>query len=156
MELRILDAQIDARVQQTLEQHPDWPCRRGCDGCCRSLTHPPVLTKPEWERVHAALRSLSAEVRAAAEERIRSRWSRACPLLDSQSGACLVYEQRPVACRTYGFYADREAGLYCRQIEARVESGQFDDVMWGNQESVNSTLDEAGERRTLAEWLAAP
>ena len=26
----------------------------------------------------------------------------ACPALDAKSGACLLYEYRPIACRTYG------------------------------------------------------
>ncbi len=44
------------------------------------------------------------------------------------------YAQRPVACRTYGFYVQRELGLYCGDIEARVAGGELADVVWGNHD----------------------
>ena len=36
-----------------------------------------------------------------------------CPMLDETASACRVYEYRPVACRTYGFYVQHDLGLYC-------------------------------------------
>jgi Fe-S-cluster containining protein len=44
----------------------------------------------------------------------------------------MVYTQRPVACRTYGFYVQRKLGLYCRDIESREAEGALVDVVWGN------------------------
>jgi len=150
LELRVLDERIEERVRHTLESHPSWPCRHGCDECCRSLTNPPLLTKPEWDRVAAALTKLDAETRRQIDSRLLAPWSRICPLLDN--GSCLVYEDRPISCRSYGFYADREAGLYCSRIEQRVQSGDLDNVVWGNQEAVEHSLDQLGARRTLMEW----
>ena len=113
----------------------DWPCRRGCDRCCRNLAAIPQLTRAEWERLRGRIRELPAAVHARILELTDLR-PVVCPLLDSDSGACLVYEQRPIACRAYGFYRERESGLYCPEIEAAVERGEFDGVIWGNFESV--------------------
>ncbi len=156
--LEELDEQIALRVLRTVEQHPDWLCRRGCSDCCRSLSRQPVLTRAEWERVRAAVAGLGDATRGEIEARIRAGGvdSRVCPLLNEASGECRVYPARPIACRTYGFYADREAGLYCGIIYARVDTGEFADVVWGNHESVERRLDLAGERRSMAEWLDYP
>ncbi len=78
-----------------------------------------------------------------------------CPFLDRESESCLVYAHRPVACRTYGFYVERDKGLYCDDILAVVESGAARDVVWGNAESVDSTLDRRGQRHDLSSWLRA-
>jgi Fe-S-cluster containining protein len=65
-----------------------------------------------------------------------------------------VYEHRPVACRTYGFYVERDQGLYCGQIRERVDAGELADVVWGNQELVDRQLDSLGPRLGLREWFA--
>lgn len=72
-----------------------------------------------------------------------------CPLLDLDSGSCLVYEHRPIACRTYGFYRERDQGLYCAEIEAMVSRGEMDNVVWGNHASIESAQDQLGERLPL-------
>lgn len=99
--------------------------------------------------------ALDNSVKKAVETRIRnSRDSRTCPLLSTTGpGECQAYDARPSACRTYGFYTDREGGLYCDGIAKRVEAGDLDDVVWGNQEAVEATLDEFGERRTVQDWF---
>ena len=74
-----------------------------------------------------------------------------CPLLDSDSGACLVYDARPVACRAYGFYAERGLVLGCARIEAIARAEP--DVMWGSWAAVERSMDELGEARDLADWL---
>jgi len=35
---------IEARVQLIRDNHPDWLCGLGCDGCCRRLAEIPLLT----------------------------------------------------------------------------------------------------------------
>jgi uncharacterized protein len=65
-----------------------------------------------------------------------------CPLLER--GACLVYEVRPVACRMYGFYVDRDGGQFCDIIEALHA-----DVVWGNAAAVDAELSACGDRRDL-------
>jgi Fe-S-cluster containining protein len=74
-------------------------------------------------------------------------------MLDESEGACPVYAQRPVACRTYGFYVQRELGLYCADIEARVAGGELDDVVWGNHDAVDHALGALGDVRALTEWF---
>jgi uncharacterized protein len=142
--LQILHRQIDARVLAIKEQHGAWPCREGCDHCCRRLAAPPVLTDAERELLRQGLSTLPDEVSQAVERRWEAMNGAErpiiCPLLDTNKGMCLIYEYRPVACRTYGFYVERDRGLYCTQIETMVERGECEDVVWGNQAAVESAL----------------
>ncbi len=153
-----LHTDIDARVAQIRHAHDDWPCGKGCDGCCRQLAAMPRLSAAEWELLKPGLQALDevrlAEIRARLEELARSPGGPlVCPLLDRTSGACPVYAQRPVACRSYGFYVQRGKGLYCSEIENRAASGRLDDVVWGNHDRVERALTQLGESRTLAQWL---
>jgi uncharacterized protein len=75
-----------------------------------------------------------------------------CPFLNRESGACRIYDVRPVACRTYGFYVEREGGLFCGTIQERVAQGAYDDVVWGNQASVDAELAQFGESVDLLSW----
>ena len=77
-----------------------------------------------------------------------------CPLLDPASDACMVYAHRPVACRTYGFYAQRDKGFYCGDIAAQVAAGQLADVVWGNHDAIDQRLAQLGETRALTDWFA--
>jgi hypothetical protein len=61
---------------------------------------------------------------------------------------------RPVACRTYGFYVQRDKGLYCQEIEARVAGGDWATVVWGNHDAVDRSLNALGDSRDLTEWFA--
>ena len=73
-------------------------------------------------------------------------------MLDRSAGSCRVYTHRPVACRTYGFYVQREKGLYCKDIEARVADGDWAEVVWGNQDAIDHLLGDLGDTRELTEW----
>jgi uncharacterized protein len=75
-----------------------------------------------------------------------------CPMLEQSTGACFVYAHRPVACRTYGFYRERDKGLYCGLIRERLEAGEMDDVVWGNAEAVEADLARMGEAADLSAW----
>ena len=75
-------------------------------------------------------------------------------MLDQVQGACRVYEHRPVACRTYGFYVQRELGLYCKDIETRVAEGDYTEVVWGNQDTIDRRLNGLSETRDLVAWFA--
>lgn len=154
--LPTIQQQAEQCASAVLAAHPDWPCRRGCDLCCRRLAALPVLTSNEWRLLEDGLRLLRIDVRRRIRQRIETMAAAApytCPLLEAESGACLVYEQRPVACRTYGFYVERDKGLYCGLIRERVESGEFADVVWGNQELVDLRLDGLGPRAGFREWF---
>lgn len=76
-----------------------------------------------------------------------------CPLLDTSTGTCPVYAQRPVVCRTYGFYVQRDQGLYCRDIEAHVADGALAGVVWGNHDAVDHRLADLGNARALTDWF---
>jgi Fe-S-cluster containining protein len=153
-----LHADIDHRVQTIRDGHPGWLCGKGCDGCCRRLADIPQLTAAEWELLREGLANLPPErlLDIAGEvAELTGRHARpvVCPLLDRTTGACPVYAQRPVACRSYGFYVQRDRGLYCREIEVRVAEGTLADVVWGNHDAVDRCLAVLGESRPLTEWF---
>jgi Fe-S-cluster containining protein len=153
-----LHLDIDARVQAIRGSHPDWPCAKGCDGCCRRLAEVPRLTAAEWDLLRqgmaalpaARLQQISRDMATLAGQESRPV---VCPLLDHAAGACTVYAQRPVACRTYGFYVQRDLGLYCHDIETRVADGALADVVWGNHDAIDHRLAGLGEIHPLTEWF---
>ena len=98
------------------------PLQRNCVAraeCCRfQLTgSTPRLTKGEA--------SLAARaIRAAGRRRLSPSSDGACPLLDRDTGRCLIYAERPFGCRTHfcsaagGPYARREVLDLIRRLEA--------------------------------------
>ena len=155
-----LHSEIDTRVASIRESRPDWLCGKGCDHCCRRLAVAPQLTVTEWHLLRAGLVKLSPEQLHEVRQRMAALGDApaspvVCPLLDQATGACPVYAQRPVACRTYGFYVQRDLGLYCHDIEARVADGALADVVWGNHEAIDQQLAGLGESRPLTVWFAA-
>ena len=132
-----------------------WPCHKGCDECCRHLAAEPRVTRAEWESISAALANLPGGTARGVFARIRKSSAAfrpvVCPLLDADSGTCLVYEARPVACRAYGFYAERQFVLGCGRIEAL--GLRSPDLVWGNHRSLEASLGALGEAATLTEWL---
>jgi len=153
-----LHADIDARVQNICGSRPDWLCGKGCDSCCRRLAEVPQLTGAEWGLLREGLaalpperlRTISRDMAVLAGQPPRPI---VCPLLDQPTSACTVYAQRPVACRTYGFYVQRELGLYCQDIESRVADGTLADVVLGNHDAIDHRLGELGEILALTEWF---
>ncbi len=154
-----LHADIDARVQTINDNNPDWLCRKGCDSCCRRLAEIPSLTQPEWNLLRDGLAALPPEqllkighlITALAEQTSRPL---TCPMLNPWSGACQVYAHRPVACRSYGFYVQRDKGLYCKDIESRVAAGDWATVIWGNHDAIDRQINALGASHTLTEWFA--
>jgi Fe-S-cluster containining protein len=153
-----LHADIDVRVQTIRENRSDWLCGKGCDSCRRRLADVPQLTAAEWDLLRDSLAALPPErlqeirINMAALSAHPSR-PITCPLLDLATGSCPVYAQRPVACRTYGFYVQRDLGLYCHDIESRVAEGALADVVWGNHDAIDHRLAGLGEIRTLTDWF---
>ena len=150
---------IDVRVDAIRGGHPDWPCRMGCDGCCRRLAEIPRLTETEWTWLRAGLEQLPSERLAAIIDDVVALSGQGmrpivCPLLDRSAGACMVYRHRPVACRTYGYYVQRDLGLYCKEIEGMEAEGMLSGVVWGNQDAVELRLRDLGECRDLTEWFS--
>jgi uncharacterized protein len=153
-----LHLEIDARVQAIRQSHPDWLCGKGCDSCCRRLAEVPQLTAAEWGLLQEGLAGLAPERRIEVNRNVAALADQpsrpiVCPLLDLATGACPVYAQRPVACRSYGFYVQRDLGLYCNDIEQRVADGTLADVVWGNHDVIDRQLLGLGESRSLTEWF---
>lgn len=89
---------VDALCTRTAEAFADQiSCRAGCDACCRHLSIFAVEA--------AALRQALTRLDLAAAELITEKAADTdadgpCPLL--QEGLCLLYEARPIICRTHG------------------------------------------------------
>lgn len=122
---------VDAAVAESLRRAGRWiACRAGCSECCHAA-FPITMEDSRRLREGLALAPAAAAEgmsRRAAVYRARIRdvfpgeWSTglltasdewrewfferqkgiACPVLDPESGECLLYEHRPVACRIYG------------------------------------------------------
>jgi Fe-S-cluster containining protein len=159
--LPILDAEIAARCAQTAQAHPFWPCRSGCDHCCRSLAEIPRMTEPEWHRLSEAFVSLPLHERTAVEQRLEplrhsTKRPFVCPFLDDERGTCRVYEARPLACRTYGFYVEGRDGKHCQRVSDALAEHDPSDVVWGNESALFTRAEkELGPARSLFEWLDA-
>ena len=153
-----LHADIETRIQAILADHSDWLCSKGCDACCRRLAEVPQLTAAEWDLLCEGLvtltpdqlRKISQDMAALVTQHSRPV---VCPLLDQATHVCQVYRHRPVACRTYGFYVQRDLGMYCHDIESRVADGALANVVWGNHDAIDQRLTHLGEIRPLTEWF---
>lgn len=152
--LPILDSRIDERARKTHAAHADFPCRAGCDTCCRSLPHLPTITRAEWDRLREALTQLDARTQEEIRQRLREEDAREtgktiCPILDLESGRCRTYHARPIACRTYGYYVERDGGLHCDMVTRFAEEHP---VVWGNGEAIAQDMRGFGETATLGDW----
>lgn len=153
-----LHENIDMRVKAIRDENSDWLCKMGCDGCCHRLAQIPQLTSAEWLLFQEGFATLSTEKQQEIRQSVatlstQSPRSIICPMLDKAAGACLIYAYRPVACRTYGFYVERDKGLYCHDIEVSVADGALNQVVWGNHDTINRYLDKLGDKRDLVAWF---
>lgn len=156
--LNQLHRDIDIRVHTIRQHQPDWLCSKGCDTCCRRLAEIPQLTEAEWRLLQEGLNALAPEHLDEIREKTKALANQTsrpiiCPMLDPGTGACPVYAQRPVACRTYGFYVQRDQGLYCQDIKSLVDTGVLADVVWGNHDNIDRELKQSGESLNLTEWF---
>jgi Fe-S-cluster containining protein len=120
---------VDAALREVRQVYAELAARpidRGCarvKECCHfKLTgRTPCLTKGE------ALLAAEA-LRATGRKALPANPAGACPLLDAQSGDCLIYDSRPFGCRTHfcaaagGPYSRREVIDLIRRLEAVDES----------------------------------
>ncbi|BDC48493.1 hypothetical protein F183_A08090 [Bryobacterales bacterium F-183] len=140
-----IQSSVEHRTQSIRDSHPDWPCRKGCDDCCRSLASEPLLSEPEWRLLEPVL---TPDLKQRIATGANAPRPVTCPLLDLATGACLVYAVRPLACRTYGYYAERDKVLGCYRIEALSDAP----VLWGNHARFDSEAAELGSTKPLSEW----
>ncbi|NOK31874.1 YkgJ family cysteine cluster protein [Corallococcus exercitus] len=151
---------VEARAADISGTHDWWPCRRGCDHCCRHLAAPLPLTELEWRYLEEGLQQLSAEAQEELHARVDALARQetrpyTCPLLDQETGACRVYAHRPLACRSYGFAAARDGGLFCHFILDLVGKHGDADIVWANQDALEEALARlSGPTRPLSEWFA--
>lgn len=120
---------MEATLQEVRQVYSDLAARpidRNCTRlkeCCHfKLTgRTPYLTKGE------ALVAAKA-LRATGRKSLPANPTGACPLLDGQSGDCLIYDSRPFGCRTHfcaaagGPYSRREVIDLIRRLEGIDES----------------------------------
>src|SRR4030081_3914827 len=110
-------------VYVDLAQRPiERNCVRKTECCHFKLTgRTPYLTKGE------ALLAANA-LRATGRRTLPANPTGACPLLECETGNCLIYDSRPFGCRTHfcpaagGPYARREVLDLIRRLEAVDES----------------------------------
>ena len=155
--------EVGARAAALSREHAGWPCTRGCGACCRSLARVPELTRSEWELLAGALERLPEPERASCHERARALAAALrergadqrceCPLFDPHGETCRVYAARPLACRSYGFYAGRQHDAWCELVAAHVADSR-DRLLLGTLEGVEAELARIDpERRSLLAWL---
>jgi len=156
--------QIENRVEQIIQnirsQYPGWSCQKGCDECCRRLAELPLITRAEWLRLKEGLIQLPEgevlQIRNEVKDLSRESGPLICPLLEPMEGACRVYPYRPLACRSYGYFIQKGVGLHCKQIEAEVDQGVLDQVVWGNQDALERDMRQEGAPRSLNDWFVDP
>lgn len=103
-----LRRRVDDHFAAAIERGPGGAmlCREGCDQCCRVRIS---VFGIEADRIALALRGLDPELR----ERARAQAAHAshCALL--VDGRCVVYEDRPLICRSHGVPAIAEGETTC-------------------------------------------
>lgn len=135
---------IDEQIATKVRGQP-FACRRGCAWCCHQLivlTHwddgrqildaaRERMTAEEFEAFVERLRAQSREIHELGHEAAEARrWT--CPLL--KEGECVVYDVRPVACRSV-FSPDADT---CR---AMMETDDFD-TLTPEQQATTTAIGE--------------
>ncbi len=130
---------VDDLCRKTIDKHrKDISCRPGCAACCRHLTIFPV----EGFALAESLAELSpGEIESIRNQARSSAPSDSCPLLADDR--CLLYEARPIICRTHGlpilFSSGEQQQVDCCPLNFQgVESLPGDAVI--DLERVNSLL----------------
>lgn len=130
--LRALRHKVDhhaARVER--DQAPHFACRRGCDGCCQTER---TVSDVEYH----ALRDAIADLPESERSRLSTDTDHCSLLLD---GACAVYEERPLICRSHGLPLVMEGQLDVCPLnftDASLEELPLDQVL--NVDSVTAVL----------------
>jgi Fe-S-cluster containining protein len=95
---RKLVAKVDELCHRIINEYGDLiSCCKGCDGCCRHISIFPV----EAFALATALRQSTAAEAARIRKLACSASAQGCPLL--YKGICLLYQARPIICRSHGF-----------------------------------------------------
>lgn len=93
---RELVARVDALTRHLTERHQrHLQCRAGCSRCCHNVISVSPI-EAFWLKIHIA--RLPADALRRIAERMAA--NDFCPLLEND--ICILYEVRPVICRTHG------------------------------------------------------
>ena len=158
--LEALYSHVEARAAALTSERSAWPCRRGCDHCCRHLAAPLPVSGPEWAYLWEGFQQLAPSQQAQVRERVAQMAGAVrpytCPLLDPATGACSVYAHRPLSCRSYGFSVSRGEGNWCHLIAGMLAREGEEGLLWANQDALEDTVRRlGGGTLTFFEWFAA-
>jgi Fe-S-cluster containining protein len=99
---RELTAKVDAFFTRVRTRHAtDMRCGSGCDSCCRTRL---TITGVEAQALRAHVTAMPDDERARLAEVARRPYDPAdmrCAALEDD-GRCLVYDGRPIVCRSHG------------------------------------------------------
>lgn len=94
-----LNAKIDAFFTRVEARHgDDMQCGTGCSDCCHARLS---VTEVEADAIRAELAGWPPARRAALADNVATGPVDRCAALDP-AGRCLIYEVRPVVCRSHG------------------------------------------------------
>ena len=174
---------VAAAIAESHARAGKWiACRAGCSECC-SVLFP--ITMQDAERLRRGLVMASTDLRADIVGRARDLWAKigpdfpgesgvfrateewqawfltrhkghACAVVDPATGACRLYEHRPVACRLYGHLIQigEEVQTICRYCFQGATTTEID----GSRVNVPvSAVDQGGLAggETLISWVLA-
>lgn len=118
-------AKVDTFTAETSERRQDdLACRSGCSACCRVELE---VSDVEADALREVIALLAPDVRARLAERAEARADGdACVMLEDER--CVVYEARPLVCRTQGHALRYPSGtLPADAVRAR---GEGSEVTW--------------------------
>ena len=95
---------VDAGLAEAGRKAGQWlACRRGCFECCLGSFS---ISPQDVDRLREGMASIDGVRAARVRERALNYSDAAddepCPALDPETGACDLYEWRPITCRTFG------------------------------------------------------
>jgi hypothetical protein len=85
------------KIDALLSTIPTFQCKEGCFDCCG----PVELSRLEYMRCVQASGRTAEEVRQQMQNNLK-QGIYLCPLLDTETKKCTVYEVRPAICRLFG------------------------------------------------------
>jgi Fe-S-cluster containining protein len=93
---------VDAHIQKVEKDYSDKiACKKGCDSCCRFLSLFPVEAFAMSAAFLKMDKSCQDLVRSNLDRIEPEKGKEDCPLLIHRE--CVLYEARPIICRTHGF-----------------------------------------------------
>lgn len=131
-------------------------CHRGCAWCCNFHVAVRFADAAHLARRARAEPALEARVRATAarvghlDPVTRLRAAVPCAFLESATGACRVYEDRPLACRAY---RSRDAG-WCRSLVGTERTHVSGRPVIQEGLAIRSLVTEAMIAVTPSDWRA--